>query len=227
MPLVAKVREALRNEYMGPPLRSFKALFPYLAHYREIARTLSFEGQYSASQGKWDDALEYELDAMRMGSDMCTSEGSWGTAAGMGCVGIGRSHAWNIVDNVSASAAKRGAKLIQAVDAGLPAYAELLRKQELSDQASMIDEFRDPHWRSEATKSAQFYRPPGFAELSDTEAWLQITSISPETVMTDYTSSMNESIPFRRAVVSGVFKRPGSKAAGGHRERDGAGQQPI
>ena len=69
-------------------------------HDRGLARVLVFEALMSEHAGRYDDALEYQIDAMRMGSDIVHEE-PLAAHGRVTCEGIGRGHTWEIVGRVT------------------------------------------------------------------------------------------------------------------------------
>ena len=177
-----------------------------------------FEGLIDEQRHKWDDALGVEIDTMRFGAAMMHSEDMVGPLVSIACEAIGRRHAWSLVGHVSPGVARDAAIQIQSMDASLPSAVQFLKSDEVSTEASLIEEFRNPRWREQYIDQA-ISDSDSTSSGTGAAAFIRhqmirgdFNSISSETVMKDYTTYTDELLRNAELPYSAYLSAPQPKA---------------
>ena len=136
------MREGFAYEYLAPPARSFAALFPYYAGFRDMARLLRLEGQTRAGHGNWGGAINSDLDCIRFGVHICRGATLIGMLVGRAIQGIGRRDAWKYADRLSAAQARAAARRMEDIVARQVPFADTLREEKWCGQAGLIEMVR-------------------------------------------------------------------------------------
>ena len=193
------IRQGLALPYLNPPIRSFSTPTPYYIKFHGLARLLALEGQVRESQGDWEGAVNDDLDAVLLGEKIPHGSVLLGSIIGIGCEGTGRRPLWRDVDHLNAAQARESARrLEQTLRAHVP-FAETLQEEEWFNQASLLEVFRRPSWRTEMRSYMA-----GDASLLDMGVSLsarqqaQLRFASKKAIMSDYTTGMNSLIRFAR-----------------------------
>ena len=137
LPALDLIRDGLKQEYWNPPVRSVKALFPYYADFRNLARLLDFEAHMKEEQGDWNGVMETKLDCIRMGIQIPHGSCMIGGLVGIAIQSIGRSRAGKAVSHLSAAEAKQAAKRLESIIEGRFAWADTIQEDTWTFQASM------------------------------------------------------------------------------------------
>jgi hypothetical protein len=152
--VLKEFRAGFAQEYYHPPARSFHALFPHFPKFRNMARLLVVEGQVHAAGGDWNAALSSDLDAIQIGLTIPRGTALIGALVGIACEAIGRRGAWEKAEKLGAAEAKAGARRLETLLAKRVPFAVTLEEEKFTLQASLLEVFRDPNWR---TRSDVFF----------------------------------------------------------------------
>jgi hypothetical protein len=69
-PALSVLREGLGKQYLYPPVRSYNAIFPELATFRELARTMVGEAMYCDAIGDCGRSADTHLDCIEFGATL-------------------------------------------------------------------------------------------------------------------------------------------------------------
>ena len=142
-------RQGTQYPCLAPPIRSFAAHRPYYAKFRNMARYYDVLSRLSAEQGDWDDAMEDSQISMRVGADISHGSDVMGALLGMGCASIGRKLAWDTVNHLSPSEARKALAVMEQIDAREMPFSQTLQEEKWCGEASLMDIFRFSNWREQ------------------------------------------------------------------------------
>lgn len=94
---LAKLREALPQEFREPLVFGFDVAFAHLAGLRALARILQMEAQVRGAEWEWEAAFDSCLDSLEMGHDMRHGGVLINDLVGIAIGAIARNTAWDIV----------------------------------------------------------------------------------------------------------------------------------
>ncbi len=185
------LRKGLNYSYCNPLCRSFGTVFPYYAKFRGIARLLVLQAQVEESQGDYAAAAQTSLDAVQEGGMMPHGSTLIGMLVGIACQAIGRAQAWRLIDHLSAAQAEASARRMEGLRNLNVPIAETLQEEKWSVQAGLMQVFRQPDW-------TDF----GWTERNDIgdrlRAWFVLNLLTKRTIMSNYSSYMDQSIQTAR-----------------------------
>ena len=199
VPALKMIRQGLALPYQNPPIRSFSTPMPYYIKFRGLARLLALQGQVRESQGDWNGAVNDDLSVVLLGEKISHGSALLGSIFGIGCEGTGRRPLWRDVDHLSAAQAREAARRLEQILWAHVPFAGTLQEEEWYTQASLLEVFRRPSWRTEMRSYMM-----GDASLLDMGVSLsaqqqaQLKFASKKAIMSDYTTGMNSLIRFAR-----------------------------
>jgi hypothetical protein len=143
-----ELRAGLQCEYLHPFIPSYMAPVPHAPKFRSMAHLLALEGQVYAGRGEWNKALHSDLDAIQFGLTIPRGMIVFGHILSIACEALGRKGAWEAVERQSASEAKSAALRLEKMLVKRHAYGNALEVEKRCLQATLLEMFRDPHWRT-------------------------------------------------------------------------------
>ncbi|HLJ53600.1 MAG TPA: hypothetical protein VKT77_01100 [Chthonomonadaceae bacterium] len=157
---IAKVREANRQTYMNPPVRSFGTLLPYYANDRALARLLALDAAQRERAGDLDGAARSGLDAMELGAQVPHGSPLIGGLVGVACKSIGRRTMWKVSMRLGAAGAWTALQRTQQIRAKDLSFAETMQEEKWTTQAALIEVLRDPEKLRQLFKGDDRPAPP-------------------------------------------------------------------
>ncbi|HTE20994.1 MAG TPA: hypothetical protein VK689_21725 [Armatimonadota bacterium] len=123
------VRQAMRLEYVTPPMRDYRDQFPYLEHYWDAGRRFVAESRLALAEGKPGTAIERALDAVELGSQTGRGGGVYHnlTASALAIMGVGQA-GW-VVDSLSAAEARAAGRRLDRITRRFPLAADAAREE--------------------------------------------------------------------------------------------------
>lgn len=209
MAVVSMVRKAFKYQYLSPPRQNASTFDENLSKSRWLALVIAYEGRYATAHGRYDDALVYDIDDCRMGTDLARGSNLLGALVDYDIQAIGLHHAWELVDRVSASTAKSQALRLYHITADELTTSQVLQLQEWSGQASLERTVRDRNWRDQYKYE---YDPLGTGKpgpsLRDRWNDLMLYTISGPKLISDYYIYMQKEIklaglPYSKRILAG------------------------
>ena len=143
---VKTLHDGFRYTYQELPARSFSAMFPHYQEIRGLARLLSLQAQTDAERGDWGGSINADFDAIQLGETMPRGGPLIGMLVGDACQAIGRRHAWDAVDHLSAAEARAAARRLETIRAAHVPFADVLQEEEWSRQAGLLELMQRRDW---------------------------------------------------------------------------------
>ena len=206
------MRKSFKYPYAAPELRTDDENFEYIWHDSHVVRVLAFEGRVASDHGQWDEAMTYDMDGVRLGSDIFTGPTEMCAEEGAACASTSRRHAWGLVNKISLPTARKQAQRLLEIDDNLPSAHDIMQQQEWYTQGTLRNDFRNSNWH------AEFVTQPdtGSAATFDASAAVdaeKINATSESTVMHDYSIYMdaivaNQLKPYREYLATPPPKTP-------------------
>ena len=139
---------ATKTPSLAPPRRSFRSFNRDWAKLRQLARDKVIESNARWMAGDADGALQSGLDDVQMGHDIRRGGGLLGSLVGIAISAIGRSVTHDTIDKLTANQAKGAARRLEKLLQTRWNYDQVLTEEKFSTQASLLETFREPKWRS-------------------------------------------------------------------------------
>src|SRR6185369_11455894 len=130
-----------------PPVRSFNQPTTEFSEMMNIADLFVLEAWMKKTRGDWTGAGQSYLDLIRFGEDLSRGSPLLGRLVSVAVTFKGTTRLVEIIDQLSAAAAKPAAQeVLQILGRHCP-MAETLEEEKRTIQASLLDLFRKPNWR--------------------------------------------------------------------------------
>ena len=154
------VREAGKYPFQAPPIRTFDIDMSSFSSIRSLARLLKFRSDLQGQQGKWPEAAESALDAIALGVKIQQDGPMIQTLVGNSVEAIGRKPLADALPHLNSQAAIAAAAHLARIEAERPSYASVLREEEMSSEASVLEVMRDQNQWASFLKAANFTSAP-------------------------------------------------------------------
>ena len=135
--------QAMKTPSLAPPQRSFKAVSPFYARLRQLARDKHIQSNARWMRGDANGALQSGLDTVQMGHDVRRGGVILPTLVGIAIGAIGRSMTGDTIDKISAPQAKAAARRLEALLARRWNLAQVTTEEKYLSQAGMLEMFRE------------------------------------------------------------------------------------
>ncbi|GAB4459019.1 MAG: hypothetical protein OHK0029_21080 [Armatimonadaceae bacterium] len=136
------VRAGLREDCRMPPARSFYALFPYLAHFRTLAKAFQIEGRVHEANGDYDSAARSYTDCIRLGTHVTRGGVLIHGLVGVAVQTIGQRPLWKVVPHLTENAARQAIESLRQAEAQTASTAEILTEEKYFMQAGLLEAFQ-------------------------------------------------------------------------------------
>jgi len=195
--VIKTLHDGFHYPYQETPIRSFSTLLPHLQKMRELARFLSLQAQVDAERGDWGGSINADLDAVQIGETMPRGGPLIGVLVGDACQAIGRRHAWDAVDHLSAAQARAAARRLETIRAAQVPFSDSVQEEEWMGQAGLLELMRRPNWSGEMA-SAIAPDPSGTQNSASSPGrWVFATRIrlmGKRRIMGNYTQTLDQVI---------------------------------
>jgi type II secretory pathway pseudopilin PulG len=160
---------------------------------RGFAYVLTLQAEVDAGRGDWNGAVNADLDAIQLGETMPRGGPLIGMLVGDACQAVGRRHAWDAVDHLSAAQARAAAHRLETIRLSHVPLADTLQEEEWCAQAGLLELMHERDWPGNLATvlSADQH---GDRPMSDWQGATRIRMTGKRTVMADYTRYMDQSI---------------------------------
>ena len=183
----ATLRQGLKQQYQQPAARSYSAVFPYYARYRELARRLVIESKTHQMHGNFGAASSSALDTMQFGIQVPRGGSLIAMLVGAAIETIGRHQLSDVLPQLNAAECKNAARRLEKIRAQLWPFRETVREVKWGDQASLLELMKQPDWEQQIT--AGFTGNP-----TNIVALWRLRFTGKRRVMDNYTDFMDKSI---------------------------------
>ncbi|WP_395094143.1 hypothetical protein [Armatimonas sp.] len=136
---IAKIQQALSQEYRQPITYETSQLFPEYAEHRELARLLAFAAKTHADSGNYSEAARCATDAMALGMKIPRGGALIGALVGMACEAIGRNALLGVVGNLDATTLEATLERLDTLEKERWLLAETLEVEHLWSQKAIRD----------------------------------------------------------------------------------------
>jgi hypothetical protein len=145
-PAIQTLHQGFAFPYAEIPARSYNTMFPNYAKYRSLARFLALKSRVEAAQGDYDAAINSHLDAIQLGEMIPHGAPLIGSLVGIAVQAIAGKGAEDVISHLNAAQARAAAKRLEQIIALRMSWADVLQEEKWSQQAGLIEIFRDPKW---------------------------------------------------------------------------------
>ncbi len=185
-PALKAFRQGLRRVYVEPAPRSFSALFPHYARFREMARVISVESRVRAADGDWKGASQSALDTMQFGGQIPNGGPLIGALVGYTIQAMGRRQLQSLVPHLDAPTCRAAARRIEQIHAARVPFWQVLREEKWSGQGGLLDAMRQRDWANQLYASWGIGGgPPNIGD------YLRYRFTSKRRILSDYTRYMD------------------------------------
>lgn len=195
-PALKVFRQGLRRVYMEPGPRSFSALFPHYARFREMARVLSVESRTRAADGNWKGAAQSALDILQFGHQIPRGGPLIGGLVGYAIQAMGQGQLQSLISHLDAPICRAAARRIQQMHAARLPFWHILQEEKWCGQASLLELMRQRDW------ATQIYASSGITGINggplNIGTYLRYRCTSKRRVLSDYTHYMDRIIAAAR-----------------------------
>ena len=154
-------RDAEKYPFQAPPIRTFDIDFGSFSAFRSLGRLMRFRSELQGTQGKWPEAAASALDAVDLGIKMTENGPLIQTLVGNAVESIGRKPLADAVPHLDAPAAIDLAARLAKIEANRPPYADVLKEEQISSEASALELMKDDaQWSGFTQNSAFGGHPP-------------------------------------------------------------------
>nr|WP_309689739.1 hypothetical protein [Armatimonas sp.] len=136
---IAKIRQALSQEYRQPVTYETSQLFPEYAEHRELARLLAFASKTHADSGNYSEAARCATDALALGMKIPRGGALIGALVGIACEAMGRKALLGVIENLDAATLKTTLERLDALEKERWPLAETFETERLWSQKSIRD----------------------------------------------------------------------------------------
>ena len=126
---LATVRQGCRYPYQSPPFPRDSAP-AYFKQFRALARLLGFESRIKTVHQDYDGAMQADIDAIQLGTDIQHTQPLIGTLVGFACETVGRTGVFDLADRVTPAAAKLDARRLARIDGTATTITQVLTGEE-------------------------------------------------------------------------------------------------
>lgn len=188
-------RAALTCPYRSPPFRSFRARTPLFRQYPYLVSLLVLDAQAKSARGQWNDATQATLDLMQFSAAITQGAGTglWEFSVS-DCQSQWRRLFWKQIPHLTGPQALAAIQRIEMIQATQATFAEALQEQKWSDQAGLMEVFRNPFWRVSPRALAEISHE---FDIDQDWTWPQLLLVyafSNRRIMAQHTRYMNEEI---------------------------------
>ena len=183
----ALLRQGLKQQYQQPASRSWSAMFPYFARYRELARRLTIESKTHLLRGRNGAAADSALDTIQFGTQVPRGGPLIAALVGQAMQSMGQKQMFKVLPHLNAAECKSAARRMEKIRAMQLPYAQTLREEKWSMQASMLEILSKPDWAS------QFSANVGGTPATFWNKW-RYALVGKRRVMDNLTNYMDKSI---------------------------------
>lgn len=134
---IAKLREALAQEWLVPPVNEPNPQNPEFAAFREEARILCLGSDVAVEAKNYPEAARYATDAIELGVLVPRGGALMHSLVGYACESIGTTALWQYVDRLDAKTARATIQRLAALEKRRGSFAEMLRVEKHSSHLSM------------------------------------------------------------------------------------------
>ena len=195
-----KLHEGFYYAYQSPPIRSFK--HPIDQYYRdagELAALLALSADRCAARSDWPGAVNANLDAIRLGTDMARHAPWTGVECGLRIQFTGRQDLWKALGHLDAAQARAAMARMHDLIRQQVSLADMLQEEKWAMQASLLELFQDADWRQELwTMTAGGPWPDtrnvAIRWMDPHQTWVFHEMRTPQQVMDAYTAVMDAMI---------------------------------
>jgi hypothetical protein len=139
-----RMRQGFRYQFRNPPVVSFSQPYPELAEYRDLARVLRAEGKLAEREGRTADAARSYLDILRLGTDIPRGGTLIHGLVGLAVQSLGLGALQELPDRLDPVTAGATARAMVALEARMPAAADVLAGEKEAGLVSIPAMFRQP-----------------------------------------------------------------------------------
>lgn len=183
----ALLRQGLKQQYQQPASRSWSAMFPYFARYRELARRFTIESKTHLLRGKNGAAADSALDTIQFGTQVPRGGPLIAALVGQAMQSMGQRQMFIVLPHLNAIESKSAARRMEKICAMQLPYAQTLREEKWSTQAAMLEILRKPDWAS------QFASNVGGTPATFWNKW-RYSLVGKRRVMDNFTKYMDKTI---------------------------------
>lgn len=134
---IAKLREALAQEWLVPPVNEPNPQNPEFAAFREEARILCLGSDVAVEAKNYPEAARYATDAIELGVLVPRGGALMHSLVGYACESIGTTALWQYVDKLDAKMAHATALRLAEIERHRGSFAEMLRVEKHNSHLSM------------------------------------------------------------------------------------------
>lgn len=162
--VLGQVRLGLKQQYWNPPVRSYTALFPYLADFRSVARGFRLESMVHEEHGEWGKALNSRLDALQFGNQIPRGGVLITELVGIAIQALGYKGVTKLVSHLSATEAKSALVRLSAIAESTFPFSSTLQEELWAAQGGMLALFQSNKWTWRAELMRMMYSGDGGEE---------------------------------------------------------------
>lgn len=144
---LAMLRGAFKLSYWNPPARSFTTLFPYLAEFRSMARTLSLEARVHEAKQEWGKAMEARLDILEMGSNVPKGGVLITDLVGIALGAIGTQNIGDVISHLSPEEAASALARLERISQTSFTFPQVMQEELWGTQGALMEIFNKSGWR--------------------------------------------------------------------------------
>ena len=185
------LRQGFAYPCQSPPVRSDwqQPMDMENSNLRQLTQLLTLDGQVKQDRGDWDGALGSQLDAIEMGQDSMHGGPLMAMLTGTSCESMGQRHLWQCLEYLTAAQSRAAARRMEAIMSRHVPFADVLKEEEWTEEAVLLEVFRDPSWRGNWKDVIS-----GGNNLSPwaRQQQAQMLFLSKKTVMKDYRAYMDQ-----------------------------------
>jgi len=134
---VAKLREALAQEWLVPPVNAPHQKNPEFSAFRTLAMRAVMSAEVYAEEGNSAEAARSATDAIELGVLVPRGGALMNSLVGYSCESIGTTALWQYVDKLDAKTAHATAQRLAAIEKHRGSFAQMLRVEKHSSHLSM------------------------------------------------------------------------------------------
>lgn len=181
-------RQGLKQPYVTPPVRSFSALLPYLAPYRELGRRVQVESDVYALRGDGKRAANSALDIVRFGQQVPRGGILIHALVGQALQRMGQRQLTEVLPKLNAVTCKNAIRQLEQLQKNRPTSEQCFREEKWCGQAALSEMMRKPDWGNQLSAYA------GGAAVGTPANWgdkAKILLLNKGTVLKNYTHYMD------------------------------------
>ena len=195
---LATLREGFKYSYGNPPVRSFTAIFPEFAKFRETARLLTLESQVEKGRGGWNGAAGSELDAVQMGVMIPRNGVLIADLVGIACEAIGRRPLWDDYKHLSAAQSLAALRRLEKIEAMRFPFADVIEEEKRAGQAGLLEWFHSPDRMTSDLANSDIEDAEKEPDWQKWERKIALKWVNKRLVFENYTRYMDQTIERNR-----------------------------